>query len=88
MILAYLLIIACGILAVAYGYQTGREVLAADAGTSRMQEIAGAVQEGARAYLTDKLIGLGLKVLISLPTFKQSEAVEVISESVAAEEIL
>jgi K(+)-stimulated pyrophosphate-energized sodium pump len=51
MTLAYLIVIACGVLAVVYGWITSREVLAADAGTARMQEISSAVQEGANAYL-------------------------------------
>ena len=49
--LAYFVIIACGVLALVYGLITSRQVLAADAGTARMQEISAAVQEGARAYL-------------------------------------
>ena len=45
------LIIACGALSIVYGIVTARAVLAADPGTARMQEIAAAIQEGARAYL-------------------------------------
>jgi K(+)-stimulated pyrophosphate-energized sodium pump len=48
---AYLVVIAGGVLALLYGWWTSRQVLAADAGTPRMQEIAAAVQEGAKAYL-------------------------------------
>ena len=45
-------IIRCGLLSLVYGAYTVRAVLAADAGTPRMQEIAAAIQEGAQAYLT------------------------------------
>ncbi len=48
---AFVVIILCGLLALAYGLVTSRGVLSADAGTARMQEISAAVQEGARAYL-------------------------------------
>ena len=47
----FLLIILCGFLAIFYGVYAIRSVLAAPAGTDKMQEIAAAIQEGARAYL-------------------------------------
>ena len=49
--MAYTLVLACGVLALLYGAYATRSVLSAAAGTPRMQEIAAAVQEGARAYL-------------------------------------
>ena len=47
----FLLIFACGALALLYGAFAVRSVLAAPAGTERMQEIGRAIQIGARAYL-------------------------------------
>ncbi len=65
-------IIACGLIAVIYGLITTRQVLAADAGSARMQEISAAVQEGARAYLNRQYttIGIvGLVILVLLAAF-------------------
>ncbi len=64
--LAYIVIIACGVLALIYGLITSRQVLAADAGTARMQEISGAVQEGARAYLNRQYTTIGLVGVVIL----------------------
>ncbi|MDH3741569.1 MAG: sodium-translocating pyrophosphatase, partial [Hyphomicrobiales bacterium] len=46
------LVIACGVLSIVYAIWAIQSVLAADAGNARMQEIAGAIREGATAYLT------------------------------------
>jgi K(+)-stimulated pyrophosphate-energized sodium pump len=66
MIVAYPLVIVCGLLALYYGYITGKQVLAADAGSSRMQEISAAVQEGARAYLNRQYTAIGIVGIVIL----------------------
>src|SRR5690242_2234817 len=45
------LILVCGVLALVYGAWTIRSVLSMSAGNARMQEIAAAIQEGAKAYM-------------------------------------
>ncbi|MEZ5897965.1 MAG: sodium-translocating pyrophosphatase [Hyphomicrobiaceae bacterium] len=44
-------IIACGALSIVYAFITSNAVMGSDAGNARMQEIAGAIREGAQAYL-------------------------------------
>ncbi|MGR7996653.1 MULTISPECIES: sodium-translocating pyrophosphatase [unclassified Xanthobacter] len=58
--LALLLIIACGLLAVAYGIWAIRSLMEADAGSARMQEIAAAIAEGAQAYLKRQYLTIGV----------------------------
>jgi K(+)-stimulated pyrophosphate-energized sodium pump len=43
--------IACGVVALLYGILTSQQVLRASPGNQRMIEVAGAIQEGAAAYL-------------------------------------
>lgn len=45
------IVIACGVLALLYGLVTSRSILALSTGNEKMQQIAAAIQEGARAYL-------------------------------------
>lgn len=57
---AYMIIIASGILALVYGLVTAKSILALGTGTQKMQEIAAAIQEGAKAYLNRQYQTIGI----------------------------
>ena len=66
-----LISILLGFVAIGYGLVTGRQVLRAPTGSDRMREIAGAIQEGAvaylrRQYLTIGAVGLVVTVLVAI----------------------
>jgi K(+)-stimulated pyrophosphate-energized sodium pump len=58
--MAIWLIILGGLLSIAYGVVTIQKVMAADAGSARMQEISAAIAEGAQAYLYRQYITIGV----------------------------
>ena len=63
--------IACGVIALLYGILTSQQVLRASPGNQRMVEVAGAIQEGASAYLRRQytaitIVGLVVALLVFL----------------------
>ena len=53
-------IVVCGALSIVYGVVTTQGLMAADAGSARMQEISAAVREGASAYLKRQYTTIGI----------------------------
>src|SRR3984885_1586364 len=63
------LILLSGLLSLVYGGVTVSQLMASDAGSQKMQEISGAVAEGAQAYLKRQyttIAGVGVVVFIGL----------------------
>tara|TARA_Y100000590_G_scaffold394273_1_gene473306 strand:- start:18591 stop:20684 length:2094 start_codon:yes stop_codon:yes gene_type:complete len=63
-------VIASGFLALIYGYIVGKQILSSNPGNKKMQEIASAIQEGARAYLnrqykTIAIVGFIILIIIT-----------------------
>ena len=63
--------IACGVCALIYGLWASQSILTSSAGSEKMQEIAGAIQEGAAAYLnrqytTITIVGVIVAIILFL----------------------
>ena len=64
-----LYIIGAGFLSIIYGYLTGKHILSLSPGSAKMQEIASAIQVGAKAYLnrqykTIAIVGVVVLIII------------------------
>ena len=67
---SFIVVLACGLFALYYAYDTSKRVFSAGTGTEEIQKIAGAIQEGAQAYLnrqykTIAIVGVIVAVLLA-----------------------
>jgi K(+)-stimulated pyrophosphate-energized sodium pump len=77
--------IVCGLIAVVYGIVTSQQVLRQPAGDARMQDIAAAIQEGAKAYLGRQYTAIAIVgVVVAIVLFFTLNLVSVIGFVVGA----
>ena len=67
-----LLIILSGLVAILYGYITGKQILKSNTGNKKMNEVAEAIQIGAKAYLNRQYKTIAVSYThLTLPTNRE-----------------